>query len=266
MERTLPGLALAACWLLLILKGTAPLFWGIMVLIAFVGGLEYVKMSAGKGLSLLHKGMLSSILVLPVLGAGTGTNTGMAGGLFLSFFFLACYILFNFRFVSNSFEHLCRYALGIVYIGFLTSHLVLIRGLTDGAAWLVILSAITAGSDSGAYYCGRAFGKKKLCPNVSPKKTVEGAIGGLVVGLAFSAIFAWLLLPAVNWFFLLFISSLLTGVGILGDLTESVMKRGTDTKDSGRILAGHGGILDRMDSLLFAGPLLYYLLVLARLL
>ena len=155
--------------------------------------------------------------------------------------------------------------LGIVYIGFLTSHLVLIRGLPDGAAWLVILSAITAGSDSGAYYCGRAFGRKKLSPNVSPKKTVEGAIGGLVVGVAFSAFFAWLLLPVVNWLFLISVSSLLTGAGILGDLTESVMKRGTDTKDSGRILAGHGGVLDRIDSLLFAGPLLYYLLVLARL-
>jgi phosphatidate cytidylyltransferase len=266
MERTLPGLALAACWLLLLLKGTFPLFWGVIALIAFVGGLEYVKMSAPKDMGLLHRIGLSCILILPVLAAGTGSGVGMTGGIFFSFFFLACYILFNFRFVANSFEHLCRYAMGIVYVGFLTSHLVLIRGLPDGSAWLVILSAVTAGSDSGAYYCGRTFGRTKLSPNVSPKKTVEGAVGGLLVGLAFSSFFAWLLLPVVNWWFLLFVSALLTGGGILGDLTESVMKRGTDTKDSGRILAGHGGVLDRIDSLLFAGPLLYYLLVLARVL
>jgi phosphatidate cytidylyltransferase len=264
MKRTLPGLALAACWLLLLLKGPFPLFCGLMVVFSFVGGMEYVRMSAGNELGLLHKVTLCCILVLPVLAAGIGSGAGMTGGLFVSFLLLACYILFNFRFVTNSFEHLCRYIFGIVYIGFLTSHLVLIRGLPDGAAWLVVLSAITAGSDSGAYYCGRAFGRKKLSPNISPKKTVEGALGGLVVGLAFTAFCAWLLLPAVNWWFLLPVAALLTGVGILGDLTESVMKRGTDTKDSGRILAGHGGVLDRMDSLLFAGPLLYYLLMLAR--
>jgi phosphatidate cytidylyltransferase len=261
MERTLPGLALAACWLLLLLKGPFFLFWGIMVAVAFIGGLEYVKMSARSELEVFHKLTLSGICVLPVVASGLKVTAGM--GLFVSFFLLACYILFHFRFVANSFEDLCRYALGILYIGFLTSHLVLIRQLPEGAAWLVILSAITAGSDSGAYYCGRAFGRTKLSPNISPKKTVEGVIGGLAAGLVLAAFFAWLLLSAVNWLFLLPGAALLTGAGILGDLTESVMKRGTDTKDSGTILAGHGGILDRMDSLLFAGPLLYYLLVLA---
>jgi phosphatidate cytidylyltransferase len=154
--------------------------------------------------------------------------------------------------------------LGIFYIGFLASHLVLIRQLPDGGAWLIILSAITAGSDSGAYYCGRAIGRTKLSPNISPKKTVEGVAGGLVAGIALSSLFAWMLLPSVNWLFLLPVAALLTGAGICGDLTESVIKRGTDTKDSGTILAGHGGVLDRIDSLLFAGPMLYYLLVLTR--
>jgi phosphatidate cytidylyltransferase len=261
MQRTLPGLVLAACWLLLLLKGPFFLFWGIMVAVAFIGGLEYVKMCVRNELGLFRNLTLSGIFVLPVIASGFKAGAGI--GLFVSFFLLACYILSHFRFVANSFEDLCRYALGILYIGFLTSHLILIRQLPFGAEWLVVLSAITAGSDSGAYYCGRAFGRTKLSPNISPKKTVEGVVGGLAAGIALSAFFSWILLPTVNWLFLLPVAALLTGAGILGDLTESVMKRGTDTKDSGTILAGHGGILDRMDSLLFAGPLLYYLLVLA---
>jgi phosphatidate cytidylyltransferase len=263
MERILPGLALIVCWLLLLLKGTIFLFSGVMILVGLIGGFEYVRMCAGKELEMQYRILLSCILALPVVGAGFWAAAGMTGSLFAAFLLLACYILFNYRFITNSFELFSRYALGVVYVGFLAAHLILLRGLPDGAVWLVVLSAITAGSDSGAYYCGRAFGKRKLCSHVSPKKTVEGAIGGLVAGVAFSAFFAWLLLPAVNWLFLLPVASLLTGAGILGDLTESVIKRGTDTKDSGRILAGHGGVLDRVDSLLFAGPLFYYLLIFA---
>ncbi len=260
MARTLPGLILAACWLLLLLKGSFFLFWGIMVGVAFVGGLEYVRMCTRNRSGLLRKLILSGIFVLPVL--TSGLKAGGGAGLFVSFFLLACYILFHFRLVANSFDDLCRYAFGIFYIGFLASHLVLIRQLPDGGAWLVVLSAITAGSDSGAYYCGRAIGRTKLSPNISPKKTVEGVVGGLAAGIALSSFFAWLLLPTVNWLFLLPVAAVLTGAGICGDLTESVIKRGTDTKDSGTILAGHGGVLDRIDSLLFAGPMLYYLLVL----
>jgi len=263
MERTLPGFALAACWLLLLLKGPFLLIWPVLVLIAFVGAFEYVGMAAHKDLGLLQKTLLSCLLAIPVLAGGSGSIIMVAGGLLLSFLFLSCYVLYDFRFVDNSYETLCRYTLGILYIGFLASHLVLICRLPYGASWLIILSSITAGSDSGAYYCGRAFGRRKLSPNISPKKTIEGAAGGLFFGMLFSALFAWVLLPTINWLFLLPASAVLTGVGILGDLTESVMKRGTDIKDSGWILAGHGGVLDRVDSLLFAGPLLYYMLVLA---
>jgi phosphatidate cytidylyltransferase len=230
---------------------------------AFVGGFEYVAMVANQDLGLWQKALLSGMLAIPVLAAGAGSFIMLSGGLILSFFLVSCYVLWNFRFVDNGFETLCRYSLGILYIGFLTSHLVLICQLPHGDAWLVILSSITAGSDSAAYYCGRAFGRRKLCPNISPNKTVEGAVGGLLFAVICATFFAWVLLPEVNWLFLLPVTVVLTGMGIIGDLTESVMKRGTDKKDSGKILAGHGGVLDRMDSLLFAGPLLYYLLVLA---
>jgi phosphatidate cytidylyltransferase len=150
---------------------------------------------------------------------------------------------------------------GVVYVGVLASYLVLLRQYPEGGSWLVVLSAVTAGSDSGAYYFGSTFGKRKLCPNISPKKTVEGALGGLLCGLVAACVSASLLLDTVDWLFVGMAAVLLTGVGILGDLTESMIKRGTGTKDSGTLLAGHGGVLDRIDSLLLTAPVLYYLLL-----
>ena len=151
--------------------------------------------------------------------------------------------------------------LGILFIGFLASHLVMIRGLTDGAGWLMILTAITAGTDTGAYWIGCRWGKRKLCPSISPNKTVEGGAGG-VAGAVIAGLIMYSLLDVQSSVLMVLVLALLLSVaGMVGDLLESIIKRGTGTKDSGTILAGHGGILDRLDSLLFAGPFLYYILV-----
>ena len=209
----------------------------------------------GKGDMLL----LAASIALPVLLAGLWHESGLGGGLFFSFFLSLCFVLIHYSQLQDCLSVLCRLVFGAVYIGFLLAHLVLIWQLPEGNQWLVILTAITAGSDSGAYYCGKTFGKHKLCPAVSPNKTVEGALGGLVCGIFAAVVFAAILLDSVNWGVLVVVAILLTGVGILGDLCESIIKRGTNTKDSGTILLGHGGILDRVDSLLLAAPVLYYL-------
>ena len=114
------------------------------------------------------------------------------------------------------------------------------------------------GADTGAYYVGRAVGKHKLAPTISPGKTWEGVAGGLVAGLGFAIL-------AHFWFFrelplkwTLPLAAVMVVLGILGDLTESALKRGAGAKDAANILPGHGGILDRLDSLLFNAPLLYY--------
>jgi len=114
------------------------------------------------------------------------------------------------------------------------------------------------GADAAAYYIGRAFGKHKLAPAISPGKTWEGVFGGLIAALVFATI-------AHFWFFrelplkwALPLAAIMTVVGILGDLTESALKRGAGAKDAANILPGHGGILDRLDSLLFNAPLIYY--------
>jgi phosphatidate cytidylyltransferase len=177
-----------------------------------------------------------------------------------SFFALTCYILYRYKDIADSYNLFCRFVFGALYIGVLGAHLVLLRFQPDGGSWLIIASAITACSDSGAYFVGKAMGKKKLCPNISPNKTVEGAVGGVLCGITGAVFFALLLLPTVNWLFLIGAAFFLAIVGIAGDLTESIIKRGTATKDSGHCLAGHGGVLDRVDSLLFVCPSLYYLL------
>lgn len=262
MERIVPGLLIAGFWLLLLLFGSIQLFCFIIVPLVLVGANEYVKMADNRRMSLLVRWLLSGVLVLPVVGCCLWPGfTALMAGIVSSFLALTCYFLFCFKSISDSYDLFCRLVFGVIYIGLFSAYLVLIRYLPDGGSWLIIGSAITACSDSGAYFVGRAIGKRKLCPLISPNKTVEGAVGGIVAGTAGAVIFAILLLPSFNLLFLTGAAVLLTIAGIGGDLTESIIKRGTATKDSGRCLAGHGGVLDRVDSLLFVAPILYHFLI-----
>jgi len=151
--------------------------------------------------------------------------------------------------------------LGVLYVVFLGAHLVGLRtGFSDRLSThlLSFFFLILMGADAGAYYVGRAFGKHKLAPRISPGKTWEGVVGGFIAALVFATI-------AHFWFFrelplrwALPLAAIMTVLGILGDLTESALKRGAGAKDAANILPGHGGILDRLDSLLFNAPLIYY--------
>ena len=117
---------------------------------------------------------------------------------------------------------------------------------------------IIFGSDAGAYFAGRALGKHKLAPGISPGKTVEGLIGGLVAAGGFAALATATFFPQLPYQFSIPLAIVLAVVGVLGDLCESAMKRGSGSKDAGSIIPGHGGFLDRLDSLLFGAPILYY--------
>lgn len=154
--------------------------------------------------------------------------------------------------------------LGVLYVALLGTHLVLIRTGFEPALSAHLLSfffLVLMGSDAGAYYVGRALGKHKLAPKISPGKTWEGAIGGLISALAMATL-------AHFWFFrelplkwALPLALVMCILGILGDLVESALKRSASAKDAANILPGHGGLLDRLDSLLFNAPLIYYFAV-----
>ena len=262
MERIVPGLLIAGFWLLLLLKGSIQLFCFIIVVIVLVAANEYVQMANARKSSQIERWFLNILLTIPVAVTCLSPQPGtLLLGTLGSFSALTCYVVYRYKNIVDSYNFFCRMVFGILYVGVLGAHLVFLRFLPEGHSWLIIASAITACSDSGAYFVGRKFGKRKLCPSISPNKTIEGAIGGIFCGLIGAILFAVLLLPAFNWLFVVGAAVVLAAAGIVGDLTESIIKRGTATKDSGRCLGGHGGVLDRVDSLLFVCPSLYYLLV-----
>nr|WP_308447266.1 phosphatidate cytidylyltransferase [Desulforamulus aquiferis] len=133
----------------------------------------------------------------------------------------------------------------------------LIRDLPDGWFWIILLLTATWASDTFAYFTGRAFGKHKLAPLLSPKKTIEGAVGGVLGSVLLCYIFS-LSVQSFNTIPLILIGVLIGVASLLGDLMESAIKRQAGVKDSGQIIPGHGGFLDRFDSLLFTAPLVYY--------
>ncbi len=147
-----------------------------------------------------------------------------------------------------------RLVAGLVYIPLAFSFVVAVRRLDDGLAWLFLILAVTWMGDTGAYFAGRAFGKHKLFERVSPKKTWEGAIGGMIAAIITVCCFKLWWLPSLSWVHAIALGVILDTVGVLGDLVESMFKRAFGVKDSGWIMPGHGGLLDRVDSLLFTAP------------
>lgn len=151
---------------------------------------------------------------------------------------------------------------GTLYVGYALSHWVLLRDLAHGLDWTAIALAGTWSSDAGAYLIGRAWGRRPFFPSISPKKTLEGAVGGMVLSVL-GTVAAALLLPVAIAPWQAFVLGLLISIAApLGDLAESVIKRQTGAKDAGRLIPGHGGMLDRLDSLIFVGPLAYYVVTL----
>lgn len=151
--------------------------------------------------------------------------------------------------------------LGVLYVVLLGGHLVALRtGFPQqlSAHLLSFFFLVVMGSDAGAYYVGSAFGKRKLAPHISPGKTWEGVAGGVLAGLLFAAVSHFWFFKNLPLKWALPLGAVMTALGMIGDLTESALKRSVGTKDAARLLPGHGGMLDRLDSLLFNAPLIYY--------
>lgn len=146
---------------------------------------------------------------------------------------------------------------GAAYIGGMLSHFVLLRGLERGLAWTALAVLSTWVGDTAAYFVGSAWGRRPFFPRVSPRKTLEGAIAALVGG-TLTAIIIGVLFLELTWPIAALLGVLTTVLETLGDLAESLLKRQADVKDSGRLIPGHGGALDRIDSLLFAAVAVYY--------
>ena len=188
--------------------------------------------------------------------------------------------------ISESLASISGTFFGVFYVGWLLSHAIVLRDFHRvavgkwgdvavaqilpevGIFYLCFAVAIVIAGDAGAYFAGRAYGRRKLAPTISPAKTVEGALGavlaGICVGLGSKAVFEFLI-PGVTvqigWVVCAVLAVIIAVVGIIGDLVESLLKRDAAVKDSGILLPGTGGILDRADSSLLAIPVMYYLML-----
>ncbi|MEE8346094.1 MAG: phosphatidate cytidylyltransferase, partial [Dehalococcoidia bacterium] len=148
---------------------------------------------------------------------------------------------------------------GLLYVGFLGSHLIFLRDAPNGSDWVLLVLLATFATDTAAYIVGRLIGRTKISPAISPGKTLEGSLGGLVAGAAAVLVLNWALDAGAGAEIVL-LALLLPVFAQFGDLAESLIKRGGGVKDASRVIPGHGGFLDRLDSLLFTVPLVYYFL------
>jgi len=187
----------------------------------------------------------------------------------LALFLIAVLVTQMFRFQKDFAKMLTGVGvtvLGLLYVAFLGGFLVSMRvgfNLDPANPYLSThllgyFFLVMMGSDAGAYFVGRAIGKHKLAPGISPGKTVEGLIGGIVTGAGLGALSTFWFFPELPYKWSIPLAAVMAAVGVFGDLAESAMKRGAGAKDAATILPGHGGFLDRLDSLLFNAPILYY--------
>lgn len=184
------------------------------------------------------------------------------------FFLIVLLITQTFRFQKDFSKMLAGVGvtfLGVMYIAFLGGFLISMRvGFNEtfieflSSKLLLYFFLVTMGSDVGAYFIGKGLGKRKLVPKISPNKTWEGFIGGILLAIGFAALSTALFFPEFPYKLSIPLAIFMALVGVGGDLAESAMKRGSNTKDAANILPGHGGLLDRLDSLLFNAPILYY--------
>lgn len=256
-QRILTGL-IALPLLILFIYFAPPLLFNILIWVVTLLGLaEFYGMA-------LPEERRPERLIAAAGGVGLGVilSSGQAltvqGGLTVLFLLFATFYLFRFQDLGSVAHRLAIVFFGFLYVPLLLGHISLLRMLPFGREWIFLVLLVIMAGDSAAYFTGISMGRRKLYPAISPNKSIEGALGGLAGSMAGAFIArAWFFneLPASG---ALFFGLVVGVVGQVGDLFESMLKRSFGVKDSGTLIPGHGGVLDRLDSLLFAFPLAYY--------
>jgi len=186
--------------------------------------------------------------------------TGLNFALFVSFFAALCLMMISSPLDCDEIRRIALLSFAWLYLPYLISFALLIGGAPQGRFWILFLLAVIVAGDVGAYHTGLRIGRHKLYRTVSPMKTIGGAIGGLFLSIVAGSIIGLIFLRNVPLARLFFFSLTIAASGQVGDLIESMIKRNSGKKDSSGLLPGHGGLLDRLDSLTFAFPVLWALL------
>ncbi|MGH9948230.1 MAG: phosphatidate cytidylyltransferase [Pyrinomonadaceae bacterium] len=246
---------------------TVWIFVGIAILALAAGLFEFfsltkkMELKADAGVA-----YLGSAVFVFLFAVDAPTNAPELILLVAAIFIIALFISQTFRFQIDFSKMLAGIGvtlLGVFYLAFLGGFLIAIRVGFDNVPGLstkllLFFFIVIFGSDAGAYFAGKSFGKHKLVPKISPGKTWEGLIGGIVAAAGLAAICTATFFAELPYQFSIPLAAMMAVVGIFGDLAESAIKRGAGAKDAATILPGHGGLLDRLDSLLFNAPILYY--------
>jgi len=259
-DRLLTGVIGLAMIFLVVGYSSKPIFFVFILLVNLFALKEFYDL-----VSISKISRLVGIILGIILSAGffylekPGLFACIAGVGIAGVGFSICLVkIVTFKNSATRYSDLKKHLIGIFVIVFLLSHLIWLRGLDKGPLLVFFLFTIIFSGDTFAFYGGKLFGKHKLSPKISPGKTLEGAILGLIGSILGGLVFAFFFFHASSFLVIIFLAGIAGILGQLGDLWESVLKREAMVKDSGNCLPGHGGVLDRLDSLFFSAPFLFY--------
>lgn len=257
LKRWLTGLVALPILIYLIGFGPRYLFYGVVLAVAILGLAEFYAMTAPLMPRFLRWASGFLLLILFAVLYVRRVHLLPVSVLLWALVPLTYFALIYKRPSPDATGEMGRFALGTVYIGLPLALLVLMDFLPRGRLWIFFLLTVVFATDTGALYCGRFLGRHKLAPNVSPNKTWEGAAGGALLSLISGLLFMKIFGLRSGWAGTTLLVLCVSVVSQVGDLVESMLKRHHEIKDSGMLLPGHGGILDRIDGLLFSIPFLY---------
>jgi phosphatidate cytidylyltransferase len=249
--------ALVGAPLLIWLIGWVPLgFAALVILSAVLAQVEFLSLGVAKGWPMQR--VVPVVLLLVLMASLLRPEVPLAAALLLVLLLIpSIYATWRIE-LEHALAASALCVLSTLYLGTTGAYLVKLRlDFPEGAKLVLFQMIVVWANDAGAYYAGRSFGKTKLSPRVSPKKTMEGLAGGLVTCLVVAALLQRFMVPEFPLVHALVAALILGVAGVIGDLVESSWKRSAAVKDSGTLLPGHGGFLDRVDSIFFTAPILY---------
>ena len=267
VTRVLSGAVLIAIAVAVVWFSPPILFFAVAEILLLLAFIEYSRLAAAAGVPLptVAAGavtLLASVGVSSTEWVGdsvAGTAIALDAILMSGFVLLAALTLTSWRGDRDALSRASAAVFPALYLGLPIGAMVALRALRGREALFLLLLTVMV-SDTAQYYSGRAFGRRLLAPAISPKKTIEGAVGGVVFGTALLTIAGNWWLPTIPTVLRALVGAAVVVLGIVGDLFESMLKRSAGVKDSSALIPGHGGVLDRIDALLFAAPIYYVVL------
>ena len=231
-------------------------FDAAIALVAVLAMYEFLDLGRHKGYAMPIP--LCIVIMLIIMAAFILEGLSVEFGMFAALLVIPASYVVGRKPLEDSLPSSAIAVLGTTYVGMLSGSLIRLRhDFPEGANLVFFLLLVVWLGDSGAYYVGKTFGRHKLSPRISPKKTVEGLMGGVAASVVTAVVIHFTFFDEFPLLHAIIAGVILSIAGVIGDLAESMWKRSADVKDSGTLLPGHGGFLDRFDSILFTAPILY---------